>query len=76
MIKVTVNNGDMSIEKVEGDGVTVMAELCAIVHGVCKLWCSDEEESIREDMFKEMISLITKGLEHGKNIDTFLQEVD
>lgn len=76
MIKVTVNEGNMSIEKVEGDGITIMAELCAIVHGVCMLWCSDEEESTREAMFKEMVSAVTKELEHGKDIVNFFQKVD
>lgn len=72
MIKVTVDEGNMSIEKVEGDGITVTAELCAIVHGVCKLWCSDEEESIRNAMFKGMMSAVIMGLDHGKYIDVYL----
>lgn len=62
MIKVNCNDGIVNVENVSGSGVQVMSELCCIVDAVCTGWCSDEEESIRDNLKGEMIRTVAHAL--------------
>ena len=43
MIKVTCNEGQLQMQ-VEGNGITIMSELCVIIDSVCDSFTEDEEE--------------------------------
>lgn len=60
MIEVKVNSGSVEIERVQGNGVGIMAELCCLVKAVCMSFCQDEKDS--EEMTRAMVSAIADAL--------------
>ena len=44
-MKVDVD--EITVRKVEGNGLRIMSELCVIVDSVCSAWAADEEEDAK-----------------------------
>ena len=67
MIKSEVNKGEVNIIEANGDGYTLMSELCCIVKAVCTGYCRDEEHS--EEMRKQMVLTVVTALKCAENIN-------
>lgn len=64
MIDVKVDVGEITIRTVEGNGLTIMSELCVIVDSVCSAWAADEEEDakvFRRVMMENIADAIKRG---------------
>lgn len=60
MIKSEVNKGHVYIKEIEGNGLTIMSELCCLVKAVCMGFCEDEKDS--EGMTSRMILSVADAL--------------
>ena len=63
MIDVKVDVDEMTIRAVEGNGLKIMSELCAIVDSVCSAWAADDEDAkaFRRVMMETIADAIKRG---------------